>query len=155
VFVILYSGGEKRFIFEYTFDDGTESWSEGFVDLPVNYEDDIYRLEFDHTDWPVGLDKTGKALMLSGNNASDDLFMYCVISQGSSMQISGRLAKCRSRSSFSRSRLSSEILRRLKLSSVTLGIPASFSSFYQMNQTFVSPPHLPSSLEGSIRFGNG
>jgi hypothetical protein len=76
VFVTLYSGRQKPIILEYTFDEGTESWSEGFVDLPVNYEEDIYQLEFNHTDWPGGLGKTGKALMLSGNNASDDLFMY-------------------------------------------------------------------------------
>ena len=47
-----------------------------FVELPVSYDHDIYQLEFSHDDLPRSLEKSGKALRISGNNASDDLFMF-------------------------------------------------------------------------------
>lgn len=67
---------EEPLILEYHFDQGTEGWSGDFVDLPVDYQQDMYQLEFAHADCPAGLGMAGKALVLSGNNLSDDLFMY-------------------------------------------------------------------------------
>jgi hypothetical protein len=49
-----------------------EGWGGGFADLPVDYEQDSYQLDFGYVDSPLG----GKALMLSSMNRSDDIFMY-------------------------------------------------------------------------------
>lgn len=61
--------------FEYDFSDNDHGWTGDFTDLPIDYEPDIYDLEFDHTDRPPSVGE-GKALRLSGINRSDDLFMY-------------------------------------------------------------------------------
>lgn len=58
----------------YDFRNGSYDWEGDFADYPV--EDSIkYALKFDYTDLPSSLG-TGKSLMLSGNNQSDDLFMF-------------------------------------------------------------------------------
>ncbi len=49
-----------------------EGWAGGFTDLPVEYEQDIYQLDYGYVDSPLG----GKALMLSSMNRSDDIFMF-------------------------------------------------------------------------------
>ena len=69
-------GSEGQLSWEFTFEQGKEGWTGDFVDLPVNYEADIYELEFGYTDWPEDLGRAGKALMISSNNRSDDVFMY-------------------------------------------------------------------------------
>lgn len=62
--------------FSYSFDRDLEGWEGGFSDLPVDYEDDIYRLEFRHAPLPDELDGGGHALLIGGSNVSDDLFMF-------------------------------------------------------------------------------
>ncbi len=64
--------------FEYVFADSAHGWTGDFTDLPVDYEPDIYELEFAHTQRPENLPRVGsnKALMLSAINRSDDIFMY-------------------------------------------------------------------------------
>ena len=62
-------------VFEWTFDEDKEGWTGDFTDLPVDYEEDIYELAFGHSVLPSEVGE-GKALMLSGINRSDDLFMY-------------------------------------------------------------------------------
>ncbi len=57
---------------KYDFDSSAEGWTGGFADLPVEYEQDSYQLDFGYTDSPLG----GKALMISSMNRSDDIFMY-------------------------------------------------------------------------------
>jgi hypothetical protein len=56
------------------FDLGQDAagWGGGFADLPVDYEQDSYQLDFGYIDSPLG----GKALMISSMNRSDDIFMY-------------------------------------------------------------------------------
>ncbi len=56
------------------FDLGQDAagWGGGFADLPVDYEQDSYLLDFGYIDSPLG----GKALMISSMNRSDDIFMY-------------------------------------------------------------------------------
>jgi hypothetical protein len=49
-----------------------EGWGGGFADLPVNFEQDSYQLDFGYTDSPLG----GKAIMISSMNRSDDVFMF-------------------------------------------------------------------------------
>ena len=63
----------------FDFSSEDHGWTGDFTDLPIDYAADIYELEFAHTDRPDSLpeaDQAGKALMLSGHNRSDDLFMY-------------------------------------------------------------------------------
>ena len=57
---------------KYDFSDNAEGWTGDFADLPVNYEQDSYQLGFGYTDSPL----SGKALMISSMNRSDDIFMY-------------------------------------------------------------------------------
>ncbi|WBW96259.1 hypothetical protein [Oceanirhabdus sp. W0125-5] len=58
---------------KYSFENDTMGWEGGFADLPINYVESDYSVEFKHSNIP-GLDCNG--LMLTGNNHSDDLFMY-------------------------------------------------------------------------------
>lgn len=58
----------------YDFRNDSYDWEGDFSDYPV--EDSIkYALKFDYVELPSNLG-TGKSLMLSGNNQSDDLFMF-------------------------------------------------------------------------------
>jgi hypothetical protein len=58
----------------YDFNDGDFGWVGGFSDYPVA-DSAAYELNFALSPLPANLG-TGNALMLSGNNRSDDLFMY-------------------------------------------------------------------------------
>lgn len=70
-------GAGDDFKFEYDFSDSDKGWVGDFTDYPVNYEPDIYELDFGHKDLPAELGRSGdKGLMLQGSNRSDDLFMY-------------------------------------------------------------------------------
>jgi hypothetical protein len=63
-------------IISYTFDFNTSKhdWIPGFAEFPSGPDDStFYELQFAHTALP---DSHKRALMLSGNNHSDDLFMY-------------------------------------------------------------------------------
>ena len=68
--------GDAPLSYRYEFDTDTEGWTGDFTDLPVDYEEDIYELRFEHADLPGELESDGKALMLSSINRSDDIFMY-------------------------------------------------------------------------------
>lgn len=68
-------GNEQPLEFNYTFNSGAEGWSGDFADLPPN-EEEFYELRFEHTNLPEPLDESDGALLLSGNNHSDDLFMF-------------------------------------------------------------------------------
>ena len=59
----------------YTFTSGTEGWQGDFADYPLEREA-IYEFAFKYTHLPFPLDENDGALMLSGNNHSDDLFMF-------------------------------------------------------------------------------
>ncbi len=60
----------------YKFDNDRQGWEGGFADLPDGeLEGDFYELAYEYTNIPVE-GKESKGLMLSGNNHSDDLFMY-------------------------------------------------------------------------------
>ena len=70
------SAPEVPLSFTFTFDEDAEGWIGDFTDLPVDYEEDLYQLEFEHTELPADVQEEGNALRISGMNASDDLFMY-------------------------------------------------------------------------------
>ena len=62
--------------FTYNFDDGTEGWSAGFSDYPATWDESRFEFRFEHTGLPQEVNQEGKALLLSGRNISDDLFMF-------------------------------------------------------------------------------
>lgn len=61
--------------FSYNFATGTEGWTGDFTDYPPG-EEEFYELIFSHAPLPEPMDVSKSALMLSGNNHSDDLFMF-------------------------------------------------------------------------------
>jgi len=60
----------------FDFNQSQDGWEADFTDLP-SYLDDtsFYQLRFEYTNLPANLGDR-KSLMLSGNNHSDDLFMF-------------------------------------------------------------------------------
>jgi len=60
-----------------TFNTSMQGWECDFADYPTEKGDSVfYELEWKHASLPEPLDKTKKAIMISGNNHSDDLFMF-------------------------------------------------------------------------------
>lgn len=62
-------------LWEYEFDFilDSENWQSIFSDYPVG-EEDYYELTFEYSNLPAPLNQNIKALKISGNNHSDDLF---------------------------------------------------------------------------------
>ena len=62
---------------EFTFDfaTGPEDWQGGFADYPVG-EEEFYALSAGYSALPERTDTTDGAIRQSGNNHSDDLFMF-------------------------------------------------------------------------------
>jgi len=68
--------GISVFSVSFDFSQSEEDWKADFADLPSNDEDStFYELKYAYTNLPANL-TTQKAMMLSGNNHSDDLFMF-------------------------------------------------------------------------------
>lgn len=61
--------------FAFTFDQDEQQWTGGFADLPIDHEEHGYDVAFRHADIPVEGEES-RGLLLTGNNHSDDLFMY-------------------------------------------------------------------------------
>lgn len=59
----------------FEFNTGTHGWTGDFADYPVT-DSVFYELQFAHAPLPAPLNTSVKALKLSGNNHSDDLFMF-------------------------------------------------------------------------------
>ena len=57
------------------FSTGQHGWTADFADYPVG-QDDFYELESGYRALPAPLDTSQRALYISGNNHSDDLFMF-------------------------------------------------------------------------------
>jgi hypothetical protein len=73
-----HNGVPSRIIFNsrtFTFDKDEQGFKGGFADLPVDYNQDIYTLDFKQASIPIK-DSLDKGLMLKGHNRSDDLFMF-------------------------------------------------------------------------------
>ena len=60
--------------FSFTLDDSAEGWLVGFADLPLEYDQSIYELDYEHRPLPDGLE--GGGMYVQGHNRSDDLFMF-------------------------------------------------------------------------------
>ena len=59
----------------YDFSIGYDGWFGDFADYPIT-DSIFYELEFNRTNLPVPLNTRKYALMIKGNNHSDDLFMF-------------------------------------------------------------------------------
>ena len=63
--------------FSYNFNTSNEGWKGGFADLPVDYNKDIYALQYARALLPIDSNNvTNYGLELKGANRSDDLFMF-------------------------------------------------------------------------------
>ena len=59
------------------FSAGLQEWTGDFADYPTGSDDSsFYELQFKYSDRPSNLGSPQKAILLSGNNHSDDLFMF-------------------------------------------------------------------------------
>jgi len=74
------SGDENGIlVFSETFDfsKSQDNWIVDFTDFPSGEQDSaFYELKFAYTSLPANLGANKKSMMLSGNNHSDDLFMF-------------------------------------------------------------------------------
>ena len=61
--------------FTYDFQNDNQSWEGDFADYPVG-EESGYELSYEHSNLPIPLNTNSGALKQSGNNHSDDLFMF-------------------------------------------------------------------------------
>jgi hypothetical protein len=61
--------------FTYDFTTGYDGWTGDFADYPVT-DSVFYKLGFNRTTLPAPLNTSKYALMITGNNHSDDLFMF-------------------------------------------------------------------------------
>lgn len=64
-------------VFKFDFQSGTEDWIGDFADYPnLPNVEDYYQFEFLHTTLPSPLNSSKGAIRQSGDNHSDDLFMF-------------------------------------------------------------------------------
>ena len=61
--------------FSYTFSSGAQEWTGDFADYPIGQKEK-YELHFEHTTLPSPLNTAEGALLMTGSNQSDDLFMF-------------------------------------------------------------------------------
>jgi hypothetical protein len=65
--------GINLFSYSYDFSQSDHGWQHGFSDYPARVDDSVFfELKYAYTEKPGG----DKALMISGHNYNDDLFMY-------------------------------------------------------------------------------
>lgn len=61
----------------FDFNESDHGWKHGFSDYPAGPDDSVFfELQYAYTEEPSNLNSGRKAIMLSGNNHSDDLFMF-------------------------------------------------------------------------------
>jgi len=68
-------GDFQIFAYNYDFNQSDFGWQAGFSDFPASSDSGFYELQFAYAE-QVSESLRKKALMISGNNHSDDLFMY-------------------------------------------------------------------------------
>lgn|GEM_PF-5603529 len=68
---------DTKFSYQSDFSQGQDGWQGNFVDLPVDYDPEIYELLYEYAAMPEGVNSEYQnAPSLQGHNRSDDLFMY-------------------------------------------------------------------------------
>ena len=70
------SSGILVFSHSFDFSESQGNWVVDFSDFPAGVDSSSYELKFAYTDRPANLGANKKSMMLSGNNHSDDLFMF-------------------------------------------------------------------------------
>jgi hypothetical protein len=72
------SDADGIMVFSYSFDfsQSSDNWEVDFTDFPAGVDSSSYELKYAYTDRPANLGANQKSMMLSGNNHSDDLFMF-------------------------------------------------------------------------------
>ena len=70
------SSGILVFSYGFDFSESQNDWVVDFTDFPAGTDSSSYELKFAYTDLPPNLATNTKSMMLSGNNHSDDLFMF-------------------------------------------------------------------------------
>ena len=70
------SSGILVFSYGFDFSESQDNWEVDFTDFPAGTDSSSYELKFAYTDLPANLGTNKKSMMLSGNNHSDDLFMF-------------------------------------------------------------------------------
>ena len=70
------SSGILVFSYGFDFSESQNDWVVDFTDFPAGTDSSSYELKFAYTDLPPNLATNKKSMMLSGNNHSDDLFMF-------------------------------------------------------------------------------
>ena len=66
---------DDSFDYEFDFSSDAQDWVAGFSDYPVGKEAE-WKLSSSLAPLPAPLDVTRKGILLTGENKSDDLFMY-------------------------------------------------------------------------------
>ena len=69
------SDNDDTITFMFNFSNSTEQWIGGFADYPVG-EEDFYNLNVNWLPLPEPLEPNRRAFRISGDNRSDDLFMF-------------------------------------------------------------------------------
>jgi hypothetical protein len=62
--------------FSYEFEEGSQGWVGGFADYPADWDENRFDFRFEHADLPEEVGLESKAMLISGTNISDDLFMF-------------------------------------------------------------------------------
>lgn len=71
------NSGLSSLVVNDAFDTSLQEWTGDFADYPTGATDSVfYELNFGLVTLPEPLDQTKKGMMISGNNHSDDLFMF-------------------------------------------------------------------------------
>jgi len=70
------SSGIMVFSYAFDFSKNQDSWEADFTDFPAAADASSYELEFAYIERPANLGANKLSMMLSGNNHSDDLFMF-------------------------------------------------------------------------------
>jgi hypothetical protein len=73
--MIVFTNNVSSQVFTYDFSTGYDGWMGDFADYPVT-DSVFYQLEFTRTALPNPLNTSNYALKITGNNHSDDLFMF-------------------------------------------------------------------------------
>jgi hypothetical protein len=70
------SNGIMVFSYSFDFSRGQDNWYVDFTDFPADVDSSFYELKFAYTERPSNLGANKMSIMMSGNNHSDDLFMF-------------------------------------------------------------------------------
>lgn len=66
----------QPFTVQYSFQTDTEGWTADFADVPVDYDQDSYKLQFERASLANDANKPQYGLLLSGTNQDEGLFLY-------------------------------------------------------------------------------